>query len=190
MSETPQVPHFEVSRNYPRTVAAGDASIELRPMVRGDVDEMVAFASSLPQEDLLFLMSDIRRPEVVAEWVDAIEAGHHLTVLALDGGRVAGYGSLFRNDILWTRHLAEIRVIVSPEHRRCGLGGTLANELLAVARESGFRKIVARMPRDQVGARHVFRRLGFNLESMLADWVIDLEGSTHDLVIMAYEFEA
>ena len=159
-------------------------------MSRADVDAVVAMARALPQEDMLFLMSDITRPEVVGDWVDAIEAGRNFTLVAVDGGRLAGYGSLFRNDTLWTRHLAEIRIIVSPEHRGRGLGGALAGELLEVAREARLSKIVARMHRDQVGARNVFRRLGFNLESMLADWVIDLEGNTHDLVIMAYEFGA
>ena len=157
-------------------------------MARGDLGAMVAFADDLPQEDLLFLMTDIRRPEVVDEWISSIEGGNRFTVLAEDQGRLAGYGSLFRNDILWTRHLAEIRVIVSPDHRGTGLGSLLANEILEVARDAGLQKIVARMPRDQEGARRAFRKLGFDLESMLADWVIDLEGNTHDLVIMAHQF--
>ncbi|MEE2777239.1 MAG: GNAT family N-acetyltransferase [Acidobacteriota bacterium] len=182
------IPRLEVERSYPRSVTSGDRELELRQMKRGDLEPMVSFATSLPQEDLLFLMTDIRRPEVVEGWIDSIEAGSRFTVVAEESGRLAGYGSLFRNDILWTRHLAEIRIIVSPEHRGCGLGGVLANEILEVARDVGLKKIVARMPRDQVGARTVFRKLGFDLESMLADWVIDLEGKTHDLVIMAFEF--
>ena len=74
--------------------------------------------------------------------------------------------------------------------RGTGLGGILANEILIVAQEAGLKKIVAQMPRDQAGARSVFRKLGFDLESMLADWVIDTAGTTHDLVIMAYVVEA
>jgi len=82
--------------------------------------------------------------------------------------------------------MAEIRLIVSSKFRGCGLGAVLVREILEVAREAGLRKVVAQMPRDQGGARGVFKKLGFDLESMLADWVIDRDDNTHDLVIMVH----
>ena len=183
----PTIPALEVTRTYPRTIEARERTLALRAMDAGDQESMLAFARGLPEDDLLFLPMDITRPEVVADWIRSIESGRRFTVLAEDEGTLAGYGSLNRQDIEWSRHLGEIRIIVSPAYRGIGLGGILANEILEIARGSGLTKIVAQMPRDQVGARGVFRKLGFNLESMLAEWVIDREGQTHDLVIMAYE---
>ena len=147
-------------------------------------------ARALPEEDLLFLPMDITRPEVVSNWAALVEASVRFTVLAMDGDALAGYGSLHRQETQWTRHLGEIRIIVGTPCRGTGLGGLLAREILEVARDAGLSKIVAQMPRDQAGARSVFRKLGFDLESMLADWVIDTAGNTHDLVIMAYEVDA
>jgi len=156
-------------------------------MAAPDKDAMLSFARALPEEDLLFLPMNITRAEVVDEWLRLIRAGMRFTLLAESEGEIAGYGSLHRQEAEWTRHLGEIRVIVSEGWRGSGLGALLVSEILAVAREAGLRKVVAQMPRDQDGARGVFRKLGFDLESMLADWVIDRRGQTHDLVILAYD---
>lgn len=179
----PAIPPLRVKRTYPRE----EQGVRLRPMEAGDREAMLEFARRLPEEDLLFLQRDITRDDVVARWVESIESGRQFTVLAEEAGALAGYGSLYRRDLLWTRHLGEIRIITSPVHRGAGLGALLAREMLAVARDADLQRIVAQMPREQAGARHMFRKLGFDLESMLADWVIDREGDTHDLVIMAYD---
>ncbi len=181
------IPPLEIRRSYPRTVDARGHSLTLRPMTAADGDLMLGFARRLPEEDLLFLPMDITRPEVVSDWIALVEESLRFTVLAMDGEVLAGYGSLHRQETQWTRHLGEIRLIVGTPYRGTSLGGILAREILDVARDAGLSKIVAQMPRDQAGARSVFRKLGFDLESMLADWVIDTAGNTHDLVIMAYE---
>ena len=187
LNPRPTIPVLEVKRAYPRAIELAGRSLQLEPMGADDQDGMVAFARELPEQDLLFLRMDITQPDVIAEWIRSIESGRRFTVIATYEGRIVGYGSLNRQDLLWMRHHGEIRIIVSPGFRGSGLGALLAEEVLGVARDAGLTKIVAQMPRGQAGARRVFRKLGFNLESMLTDWVIDLDGTTHDLVIMAYD---
>ena len=43
--------------------------------------------------------------------------------------------------------------------------------------------LTARMVLDQAAAQSVFRRLGFQREAVLWDYVIDADGKTHDLLI-------
>jgi len=183
----PKVPQLDISQSYPRTVKLRGKSLELRQMGPEDRDAMVAFARSLPEEDLLFLRMDITQPAIVDEWIAAIEQGRRFTVLAQRDGALAGYGSLNCQNLTWSRHLGEIRMIVDASSRGSGLGALLAQEVFSVARDSGLTKIVAQMARQQEGARRVFHKLGFTVESMLADWVIDRDGQTHDLVIMSYD---
>ncbi|MEX2081405.1 MAG: GNAT family N-acetyltransferase, partial [Dehalococcoidia bacterium] len=113
--------------------------------------------------------------------------GRTLTVVALDGPRLLGYGSLHRTEASWTRHVGEIRLIVGGEGRGGGLGRVLASEIYSVATLLGLRKLSAQMTLDQAGARATFERLGFKPEALLADWVLDAQGRTRDLVIMAYD---
>jgi L-amino acid N-acyltransferase YncA len=67
------------------------------------------------------------------------------------------------------------------------LGKTLANEAFTIARARGVQKIWARMAASQKGAQNVFESLGFSAEALLADFVMDANGRTDDLVIMSYD---
>jgi RimJ/RimL family protein N-acetyltransferase len=175
-------------RVYPRMVKAKDGRrITLRLMQASDADELLAFAKSLPPDDLLFLRRDITLPEVVSQWVRDIAEGRTVTVLSEDDGRLAGYGALHYNEVLWTGHVGEIRMLVDPEYRRLGLGNRLASELFAVAKDLGLKKIIVQMTPDQQGARVTFERLGFQPEAILTDFVLDREGKTRDLLIMSYD---
>ncbi|HKF55483.1 MAG TPA: GNAT family protein, partial [Blastocatellia bacterium] len=79
------------------------------------------------------------------------------------------------------------QLLISPALRGLGIGTLLANEVFALAREQGLQKLVARMAAEQKGAIQVFERLGFRPEALLADYVIDRQGRTHDLIVMSYD---
>ena len=46
---------------------------------------------------------------------------------------------------------------------------------------------MAQMTSDQKGAIATFKRLGFQMEALLQDFVIDRSDRTHDLIVMAYD---
>lgn len=176
-----------LGRTYPREISLGEGSVILRLMGRADREAMLAFAKNLPPNDLLFLRLDIAAPEGVDEWIGNIEAGRTTTVIAAESGTIGGYASVHHNQALWNRHVGEIRVIVGSKYRRRGLGRRLTDEVFAIAQEIGLRKITAQMTPDQKGARATFERLGFRPEALLADYVVDREGKTRDLLIMSHD---
>lgn len=184
------IPDAPFAKRYPRTVKAGqDRQLELRLMDRGDIGRMVAFAKALPADDLLFLRRNITDKSAVEGWVANIEAGQAVVVLALQGDRLAGYASMNLNLANWMRHLGEIRLLTGTAYRGIGLGRILADEIYAVSRSLGLRKLSAQMTLDQAGARATFERLGFRPEALLTDWVMDAKGRTRDLLVMAYDLE-
>jgi len=174
-------------RQYPWTTSVHDRAVTLRLMTPQDKDALLEFVRSLPEDDLLFLSIDLTRPEAVEQWVRYISTGRITTVLLEHEGKLMGHGSLGHNELVWTRHLGEIQLLVSPKLRGLGMGALLANEVFDLARQLGLRKIVARMAAEQKGALQVFERLGFRPEALLADYVIDREGRTHDLIVMSYD---
>ena len=174
-------------RNYSWTTSVNDHQVTIRLMRPEDGPSLLAFAQSLPEDDLLFLSIDITKPEVVEQWSRGVQSGRTRTVLAEAGGHLIGHGTLSLNDLMWTRHLGEIQLMISPERRGGGLGSLLANEVFAIAQELGLQKIVARMASEQKGALQVFERLGFKAEALLADYVMDRRGRTHDLIVMSYD---
>jgi len=182
------VPHPSAGREHPRTVHLKDGTpVVLRLMTPADAGAIVAFARSLPEDDLLFLRMDITDPEAVAHWMRNLEAGLTATVIAEANGAIAGYAALVQNRVGWQRHLGEIRTQVALRFRSQGLGRTLAGEIFALARGRGLRKIVAQMTPDQKGAVATFERLGFRPEALLQDFVVDHAGRTRDLLVMGYD---
>jgi L-amino acid N-acyltransferase YncA len=181
MSETKP----KIQRDYPRTIQLDtNTKVSLRLMTPADTYRIVAFARSLPADDLLFLRMDITKLNVVAHWGQNVKEGSTMTVLAEVDSEIAGYVSLHHNEVTWQRHLGEIRIQVGPRYRSQGLGRALAGEIFTIARDLKLRKIVAQMTPDQKGAIATFERLGFRTEALLQDFVIDRTDRTRDLMVM------
>lgn len=176
-------------RTYPWTTTLKNKSITFRLMERRDKDMVLRFTQNLPQEDLLFLAINVTDPTVVEQWLNSIEHNQNATVLVELEGRFVGYGSLSYNQIQWTRHLGEIRLLIGRDVRGLGVGKLLVNEVFVLAQELGLSKLVAHMASDQKGAVQVFEHLGFKPEALLADHVIDRNDRTHDLVVMSYDVD-
>jgi len=176
-----------LGRRYPREVSIIDGDVVFRMMGAADRDAILAFARRLPPDDLLFLRLDITSPEGVDPWLRNVQSERTVTVLAEAGGAIVGYASMHHNDTMWNRHIGEIRVNVASEYRRRGLGRRLTDEVFAIGRDLGLRKIMAQMTPDQRGARATFERLGFRPEALLADFVVDRDGKSRDLLVMSHD---
>jgi len=176
-----------VKRTYPWQTSVGGVEMTLRLMEPSDRDAILSFARALPDHDLLFLRTDVTDPKVVDEWIENLKKGRTITVMAESGGELLGYASLHHNEVLWTRHVGEIRVLLKPELRGFGLGKALANEVFAIAKDLGLQKVMVQMTTDQRGARGMVESLGFRPEALLADFVMGRDGRTYDLLIMSYD---
>ena len=174
-------------RTYPWTTNVGGKEITFRMMEKGDRDAILAFARALPKEDLMFLRTDITKEKTVDTWMNYIEIGRTVSLLAEDDGVLAGYASIHTNEAHWSRHVGELRVLVGVDYRGIGLGKRLTHEAFAIAKDMGLRKITAQMTTDQRGARQVFEHLGFRPEALLADHAMTPDGHTHDMLIMSYD---
>lgn len=178
------------SNMYPESLTLPDGTgIEVRLMGAEDRDAVVAFAQSLPQEDLLFLSVDITQPSAVDDWIEGISAGRNSTLVAYENGRLIGYAMVQRNPAPWTRRVGEIRVNVAPDFRARGLGRVLISRIFDLARGLALKKLMARMTTEQHGAQAAFRKLGFVPEALLADFVEDRNGVSRDLVMMTFDVD-
>jgi L-amino acid N-acyltransferase YncA len=174
-------------RHFPYTARVGDASITLRLMAPGDREAFLAFMRAQPEDDLFFLLVDVTTPEGIEHWMRDLEEGRNITVLAEEAGKLLGYSSLHHGQTRWTRHLGEIRLLMAPRQRGRGVGRLLAQEVFSIAHDLDLQRIVVRVASGQLGARRLFEHLGFHMEALLADWVIDRQGRTEDLVLMSYD---
>lgn len=173
-------------RTYPWTERLGSEEFTFRLMTPQDRKVMLAFTRALPAEDVMFLRKDITKEAVVDDWIEKIEKESTVTVIAETAkGGIAGYASLHLDQLLWTHHLGEIRVVLAKNMRGKGLARRLVNEMFLIARDRGLQRLVVNMRRDQDHVRGMLNKLGFKAEALLTDWLMDGEGVTHDLLIMS-----
>ena len=174
---------------YPRTIQLSDLDVTFSRMDAADRIRVHAFTQGLPEKDLLFLRHDITDSQVIEDWLLAIERGNTVTLLAEESGKLIGYCSLHRSPILWTRHLGEIRMLVSPNYRGKGIGKSFVEQLFGFTHTFGLQKVMVNMMSTQRDAQTLFHNLGFIPEALLHDWAIDRNGRTHDLIVMSREVD-
>jgi RimJ/RimL family protein N-acetyltransferase len=181
------------TRSYPRHVKTDAGDIEFRLMTRADEPAVLTFAQKLPTHDLLFLPRNISEPKVLSAWINEIERGDIVSLLALKDGLVVGCGTVVRDRHSWSPHVGEIRMVVSLDVRGQGVGRALSQETFALALGAGLERLCVQMTVDQRAAIALFESLGFKAEALLRDHVRDVDGKTHDIVVLGHnvaQFEA
>jgi RimJ/RimL family protein N-acetyltransferase len=174
------------TRSYPRYASTGAGEIEFRLMSRSDEAAVLDFAQQLPTHDLLFLPRNISQPKVLSAWINEIERGDITSLLAVRAGKVVGCGTLVRDPHSWSPHVGEIRMVVSQDVRGQGVGRALSQQTFALALGAGLEKLSVQMTVDQQAAIALFESLGFKAEALLRDHVRDVEGRTHDIVVLGH----
>jgi L-amino acid N-acyltransferase YncA len=169
------------------TIDCSGTPVSIRPFTRADAAGVAAFAQSLPEHDLLFLSRDIKHARVIEAWLDAISAGEIESLVAVVDTHVVATTAIVRDPLGWSPHVAEVRMLVSPALRGKGLGRALLDASIALAREAGTTKLMARMTPDQRGAITLFEEAGFRGEAMLRDHVKGRDGALHDLAILSLD---
>ena len=176
--------------SFPKRIKLSDGTeVTIRRMEPEDLEKILAFAAKLPEEDLLFLRTDITDRQTVKLWADNVKRGNTVTLLAELGAEVVAYATVHLEQARWTRRVGEIRVNGSPRFRGRGLGKRLTAEIFELAKSLGLKKLSAMMTPDQTAARAAFERLGFRVEAILADWVEDRTGRARDMLIMTYDLD-
>jgi len=102
----------------------------------------------------------------------------------LDNDNIVAYGLLELEKRQWNKQSCEIRLLISMDYRRKGLGILLARELYSLAISEKVEEIIVKLMKPQKAAISIFKLMGFKQEAVLYDYVIDLEGMKQDLIIM------
>ena len=173
-----------------KQVALKDGTeVTIRDMKAEDVQRSFDFFDSLLEEDRRYLRVDVTRWEFVERRAKEIDPTRVRRLVVLDGDQVVADGSLELEGHGRGDNIAEIRLIVSQQFQRRGLGLVLARELYFIATEAKVDRIVARMMRPQQGAQKIMKRLGFHDEFLIPEHVRDQDGSWQDMIIMRCNLE-
>jgi RimJ/RimL family protein N-acetyltransferase len=172
-------------RDYPKNATLVDGTeITLRPMTKEDGPMLLDFFLDIPREDRLFLRDDVTDEALIQSWVDGLDYEKIIPILALEEEKVVGDATLHFSRHYWSRHVGQMRVLVSPEVRRKGAGLLLAGEIFQIALNRGIQKIFTQVSEDYTGARKDLKELGFQEEAVLKGQILDARGRKRDMIVM------
>jgi L-amino acid N-acyltransferase YncA len=156
----------------------------IRDLKADDVDQSLAFFRALPAEDRIYLRNDVTKREVVEDRIRILPTERIKRLVAIVDGNIVADGSIESEGYAWKNHVAELRLIVARPYQRKSLGMLLARELYLLAAKKRVEEIIARVMRPQAAALKIVERLGFREQTVLPDYVKDLDGKKHDLIVM------
>lgn len=160
--------------------------MDIRSLDASMAGALQAFFASIPEGDRTFFKEDVSDPETVAGWTT--DTRNRRRVAVQDDGSIIGYVAVLPG-VGWSSHVGEVRIVVSPHHRRQGLGRELARHGLLEALDLELSKVVVEVVADQVPAVEMFLRLGFEGEALLKDHVRDRDGEVRDLLLLAHRVD-
>jgi ribosomal protein S18 acetylase RimI-like enzyme len=161
--------------------------VNISELRRDDLPELQEFFAALPEGDRTFIKEDVLNPQTLQGWVDGQHGGRRW--LGRDeGGRIIGFLAVLPL-LGWSSHVGEVRIVVAPDARGCGLGEQLARHALVQALQMGLSKLMVEVVAVQERAIGMFTRIGFQGEALLRDHIRDRSGNLQDLILLAHFVE-
>jgi len=175
---------------YPKKIELEDGTtVDLQMLTDDDLPDLIAFFQSLPEEDRLYLRSDISDPENVRRRFGKPDYDKMFPLLARVDDRLIGIATIWRAPFGWTRNVGEVRLCISREMQKRGLATRLTRELFFQALKMKLYKLRAELMDTQDSAIAAFERMGFHKEATLRKHVTDIKGQRRDLVLMCLDVE-
>ena len=167
---------------YPQEAALRDGRrVLIRPFSENDVDALHGFFKSLPMETRRFAWAPIEKRATVERWAENLDYAKALPLLAFDGKKIVADATLHRRDGGPLRLVGRIKWLLDPEYRGVGLGMTLVNQFIDIARENGLRHLTAMLISDvEADAIKTLTDLGFKT-FVIPGYGTDPEGAQHDM---------
>ena len=156
----------------------------LRPFTGHDTTALYAFFQRLPANVRRFAWDRIDNPALVESWGRELDYDKVLPLLALDGTQIVADATLHFRKGSPLRLVGRIKWLLDPAYRGDGLGTTLINIFISIARKSGLRHLTCMLIADlEADAVTTLRSLGFD-SYLIPGYGTDPDGNQHDMIKM------
>jgi GNAT superfamily N-acetyltransferase len=168
---------------FPQEVVLRDGRrVLVRPFAEHDTGQLYEFFQRLPTDMRRFAWDNIDDPVLIENWGQNIDYSRVLPLLAINGHHIVADASLHCRDRGPLRLVGRIKWLIDPGYRGQGLGITLVNNFISIARDYGLRYLscmpIADLEDDAVGT---LVDLGFQ-KFPIPGYGADPDGNAYDMV--------
>jgi len=174
---------------YPKKITLPDGVIlTLRPMTKDDQYALYSFFISLSEEDRRFLRNDVADRKIIEKWARNLNYDKVLPILAEYDDNIVANATLHYHTFGWGRHVAEVRITITPEFQGRKLGSVMLNEMSHLAAQNQVKKVLARVVATRPTVIRALKKVGFQEVTVLKNFVKDIHDQSYaDIVLMVQE---
>jgi len=170
---------------FPRRVALKNKLMcTVRPLHGEDQGALCDFMLGLEQQDRLFIKGPCSKADLFMDWCQGVDYDCNLPLLALEDERIIALGILHQRQGGWKRHIGSLNLMVDPSYTKHGLVLLLIRSLVVLGRHAGLMKLESKLMGASPRFVEAFRRAGFDELSRVPNYVEDMQGQSHDFVLM------
>jgi RimJ/RimL family protein N-acetyltransferase len=155
----------------------------LRLLDRDDRERLQAMFAPVSDDDLKFMRHNVRDAAVTQEWIDGLDYGRVIPLVALVNENIVGDATLHLNQGPH-RHIAEVRIFLSKPYRQRGLGTAMLQALIDMAKKLNLHLLTAEVIANRTPTIRAFRGLGFRQQTTLPDYFMMSDGETLDVALL------
>jgi len=169
---------------YRQVVTLRDgARVLLRPLTHDDRQRLLDLFIPVPVEERRYMRHNVNNPEVVNAFIDNLDYDAVYPLLALVGDRIVGVATLHFFDGNG-RHRGEVRIFLSKDFRRRGLGTKMTQALIDNAKRKSLYILEVQIVRDLTSDIKAMQKVGFKPVCTVEDYLILPDGELCDAVLM------
>jgi len=157
------------------------ARVLLRPLVPEDRQALLDFFLPVPMDERRYMRHNVNNPELVASWAENVDYDKVFPLIALIGDRIVGISTLHFNDGP-ARHRAEIRIFLTKDLKRRGLGSKLILALIDLAKKRSIHLLEVQIAIDHTEVIKAFHKLGFEQMCIFEEYFMLPDGDLRDVV--------
>ncbi|MFQ6607237.1 MAG: GNAT family N-acetyltransferase [Fidelibacterota bacterium] len=165
------------------------AEMTVRNLTLDDVDLSHQFFLSLTDQERRYLRSDVTNIKHVRERIEATQTGNIIRRIAFIKNEVVGDGSLEIYTEEWKGGTGHLRLLIPEAYRHSDVGAVLLSDFYEVAKGRKLKHIITKLMRPQKDVIEMYEHLGFKIEGILPDYVVDRTGKEQDMVILTCSLE-
>jgi len=159
------------------------ARLLLRPLVPDDVEELVHLYADVYADDVLWLRHKFTDLDVIRGWKSDLDYSQVLPLLAVIDRRIVGDATIQRRKGPYN-HIGDIRIFLSKDYRRRGLGTEMLRTAIDLARREGLHYLFAEVFAREPKVIRAFESVGFVQKCTLEGFFLMADGQTEDVVVM------
>jgi acetyltransferase len=174
----------EQIKNFREIVTLADgARILLRPMTQEDQNLLIELYSSINGDDLRYFRHNVKDPKVLKDWSKKLDYAKVIPLLAVVKDLPVGNATLHFGEGP-RRHIGEVRIFLTKDYRKRGLGMKMLRTIVDIARKQGLHILTAEVIAENVKLIKAFEMMGFKQQSALDDFFMFPDGECIDVKLM------